>query len=436
MPSLTTARTLLLGLALLVFGACSSEGPTGPQGPAGPTGPAGPAGPGSDPSISSVSPLTVFLDRTSPFLIGGSATTWASPTVDFGGGITTSDVAAASPSAITGMMAVDSSAALGRRDVSVSEGGSTLVLTDGLLVEAPLVIDSILGTVAAGSRITAFTRLADVSRPFESDDLRLIFPGVSREIPVFSSSDFTAISTFLIDVDAPAGPAAFVAESGGSSGVVSRSAPVDLQARSPSDVAPGAMVSGTISEPWSSDLYSTSAPAGSLIRATVDAAGSDVQLALLGPAGRWSEARLEGDFMIWFAPDGLTWPLLLLGTETANVDYTLSVAASGAVPTAYVAPVGGDISVADEADVYSFSANAGETITATISDGAVNTCSGEIDAAIDIVGGGAFAPDEGPIFCPSTTMQAPVTGTYYVTVRAYWDCVACTFDYTLTITVE
>lgn len=109
-------------------------------------------------------------------------------------------------------------------------------------------------------------------------------------------------------------------------------------------------------------------------------------------------------------------------------------------------PLTGEINPAGDVDWYSIAATAGQTITATVGSGTVNTCGGtptSIDSDIAIFASNgttqlAFNDDINVAnFCSSASHTVTAAGTYYVRVRASADwCPACTFDYSVAIVAQ
>jgi hypothetical protein len=106
-----------------------SQGPPGEQGPSGEQGPPGQGvdgGTGVAPSVSGITPANAFLARSGEVTISGYGTKWTSATtVDFGADITVDKITVASPTALVVNFTVDSTAALGPRDVKVKDGANT-----------------------------------------------------------------------------------------------------------------------------------------------------------------------------------------------------------------------------------------------------------------------------------------------------------------------
>lgn len=133
-------KALCAVLLSAAVAACGSVGPAGPAGPSGPMGTMGAPGTnGTDfqtvPSISLVTPNKVVVGRSAEVAISGFGTKWtAAARVAFGAGITVSNVRVASPTALLADIAVSADAAIGTRDVTVTEGAAVASYTGAFTV--------------------------------------------------------------------------------------------------------------------------------------------------------------------------------------------------------------------------------------------------------------------------------------------------------------
>ena len=119
------SKSSVLGLGLLALlaacsGAAGADGAQGPEGAAGTAGKTGEPGPGPTSSVSLVTPAKGLLDREIEVSIGGSQTNFeANAKVDFGAGITVSEVVQSSPTLITAKIRVSRDAQVGPRTVKI-----------------------------------------------------------------------------------------------------------------------------------------------------------------------------------------------------------------------------------------------------------------------------------------------------------------------------
>jgi hypothetical protein len=216
-------RRFALGL-VGCLGALSAACGSGSAGPAGPAGPQGPAGTGSGgtgtASVSGVEPSTAYLARTAHVTVSGYGTAWTDKTtIDFGMGITVSNVHAASPTALVADIAIDKAAAMGPRDVVVNDTPANETYKQAFTVSAPAAL-TLQGSLAQGSIAIANIQLQDQSTPFDTTsqsdpfgdvtytNLAVTTPaGVTAQI---ESATTTSIQVLLtVDVDATAAAADF-----------------------------------------------------------------------------------------------------------------------------------------------------------------------------------------------------------------------------------
>lgn len=108
----------------------------------------------SAPTIASVTPPQGARGENATVTVVGTGFSSGSTTVDFGSGITVSSTTVASPTQMTATLSIASGAALGNRNVIVTNpppGGGTATLTNGFIVGNPLPT-VIAVTPASGSR--------------------------------------------------------------------------------------------------------------------------------------------------------------------------------------------------------------------------------------------------------------------------------------------
>lgn len=99
------------------------------------------AGCGADESVNGVFPSSGFLGRTLRVEVTGDNTSWGSGNgLDFGPGITVSNISVASPTTLFAEIVISDTAAPGLRDVIVTgDGGGAL--NDAFKLTSPLVVD-------------------------------------------------------------------------------------------------------------------------------------------------------------------------------------------------------------------------------------------------------------------------------------------------------
>jgi hypothetical protein len=151
----TSFRTKLgVGLvSLAVLAACG--GSDGAPGAKGEPGPAGPAGNGLEPSAGVVVPNVGLLDREHDVVVTVEALKLdAPPTLDFGAGITVSDVQLVSASTVLAHIKVSPDALLGTRDVKITAGAQTVTGTKAFKVLPPIDVQVSDGKPEQGNIVT------------------------------------------------------------------------------------------------------------------------------------------------------------------------------------------------------------------------------------------------------------------------------------------
>ena len=320
-------------VAAVAVVACGSgsAGPQGPAGPQGAQGAAGSAGGGTaTASVSNVQPSGAFLARQAHVTVSGYATSWTDATsLDFGAGITVANVHAASPTALVADITVDPAAALGARDVVVTDGASKETYKEAFTVAAPAGV-TFEGSFAQGAIAIANVALADVSTPFDTTaeqdplsgeltytNLAVTTPaGVTAEIESASGNSVQIL--FLIDLDADTKAADFDLVSGAAGDPTDAHFPVPggLTVKARTAVAlTGQPATGSIATAYDSALYSFT-PGGSLaivdFAATSSVSGANAGFALLPKSGHFAD--LVGFFQA-ASGDGTTATTTLLPTS-------------------------------------------------------------------------------------------------------------------------
>jgi hypothetical protein len=170
---------------LLAVSATACDGESGPEGPAGPAGESGdpgvpgdPGEPGSpgaqgepapgEPSINGVTPSLAYLERTVDVTISGFGTEFTAPTVDFGPDITVDSLHVASGTGIVATITVSADAALGPRDITVTEDGTDYLYQGAFDVQEPLGYLELAGFPEQGGIISARVDMLDTTTPFDT----------------------------------------------------------------------------------------------------------------------------------------------------------------------------------------------------------------------------------------------------------------------------
>jgi hypothetical protein len=261
-------------------GSSGSQGPPGDTGEAGPSGPSGPPGPpgeagappppfdGGPPTISDITPANAFLARSGEVNISGNGTNWTSaPMVDFGANVKVDKVTVEGPTVLVVDFTVDAAAALGPRDVNVTDGANTLSLKGAFNVLSPLAL-TYQGNVAQGGVVLAKVSVMDTSIPL--DTTTNLLTGIPLDLAATAgmgvtafpsyADDYSAAFLLYVDVDAKGvGPQTFDLVSG-PSGVAASDvdfpAPqgVNIAARTPTEF-PTTAFNGNLAAPYDSDVY-------------------------------------------------------------------------------------------------------------------------------------------------------------------------------------
>ena len=427
--------------AVIVGGACSDEyKPT--------------------PSASGVFPAEGFLGRKLEHVeISGEETKWADgATVDFGAGITVSNVVVASESDIFVDLDIDAAGALADHDVVVTSGKETDTLKAAFRTKSPIDF-AVQGQMAQGS-VTAFTVTNhDFDSPFDTTSTGdgfftpLVFtniqldagPGVVIQLSNVTPYNITGLA--LINVDAPAMTTPITVVSGPSGGTTLTSplgASLPIMPRTPTVLAPDTPATGSEANAYDSHLYSFT-PAAFPALATISISGNGpnggtgvVVLPASGHfedilgAGASSEAVVKSGQLYLIEYDltgdsGYTYSLSGTGlTLNAVADTEPANNASGMATTLTAPALVDNASLADssDADWFKIVVPVGKAIHVVTRPGDPAT-----DTVIDIYGPNnattAFGPessDQGfldELTSPTTT----VAGTYYVKISAspYFD---------------
>ncbi len=214
------ALTALAASVVACDGADGAVGPVGKVGAPGDQGDRGEKGEVSEPmpgdiSVSGVTPSTVYLERAVDVVISGFGTEFTAPTVDFGAGITVDSTTVASGTGILATITVSDAAALGVRDVLVSEGGVDYNYTGAFTVAAPLAFTELDGVARQGGRYVSAVEMLDKNTPFDLTlDGQLTDAAIPGVLVTFDDlTSFGAVTTSFIDINATPGVTDFVIDS-------------------------------------------------------------------------------------------------------------------------------------------------------------------------------------------------------------------------------
>lgn len=328
--------------ALAFVVGCGSDGETGPAGPPGSEGSEGPPGQEGtgEPSVNAITPGRAFLERRIEVIVSGNGTEWTSGAqVDFGPGITVEEVKVASPTALVATLTVDAAAELGPRDVTVTEGETSVAYTDAFTIEAPLSVPAYAGTRAQGSVLFARLEQLDRSTPFDTlsvDSLSLAAGDNSPGLYLTDAENQPEIDSYhidgllFVDVNAVTGPTEVVVESGLPGTEVTSRAPAvfNIAERAPSPLTAGTLANGTVTEPLQTHLYSFTASPHMLVTLSVTTADPEAtpRFMLLPESGKFSDLIKYSDTAAFTSGLGGTW-YLVYWDNTSATGYDFSIQA-------------------------------------------------------------------------------------------------------------
>jgi hypothetical protein len=377
---LTLLTSLAVGAGVLALGCSGSEGPAGPAGtlgsqgatgtggPSGATGPTGatgatgatgPAGTfdgGS--SVSAVIPDSAFLGRTADVTISGFNTTWTTAAkVDFGTGVTVKKVVAASPTALLATIEVAADAPMGAHDVTITEGTAAALAYKGAFkIESPLAITH-QGKQAQGSVLVTHAQGKDFDTPFDTTQTGdglftpIEYPNLQFSALAGINATVSSVTPYgvdlvvFVDVTAAAGAKKVDILSGpkGQQTHFPNPEGLNIAARTAKALTAGTPVTGTVTNPYDSDLFSyTPANANvSIIEITTKAAGttptpkfillpksgSFADLSYYGAAGAFISSSTDPHYMVFWDNSG-----------ASGYDFTMTLTATAAAGGAETEP--------------------------------------------------------------------------------------------------
>lgn len=251
---------------------------------------------GTDPTASGIFPAEGFAGRSLRVEISGDATAWTSgAVVNFGAGVTVTNVAVASPTALFADISIDSTAATGLQDVTVESGGHYL-LKQAFEVVSPVEV-SFIGPIEQGGRPRFAIENRDFAHPFDlqreenSDQLvaLAITPpaGTKFEVDTGASTAFLLTGFAELDGDSTGG-AVTVTSGAAPSKVTSVSAAISIAPRAATALAPGQTVMGRIDESGQTLWYTLPAIAG-LVHLTGTVSGNGAPAVQILEGGKWSQ---------------------------------------------------------------------------------------------------------------------------------------------------
>jgi len=262
-----------------------------------------------DSSVSGVFPSSAFLGRSMRVEISGDVTEWkAGATVNFGPGVTVSNVAVASPTALFADIQIAPDAEPGLRDVTVESGGSTQVLAQAFQLESAISL-KFRGSLAQGS-IAAFTIVnRDFETPFDTTatgdgfftPLEYTNTSITASngvlLSVGSVEPYTITGTAFFDVDAAPGPLQVNSGPAGEEIVSALGVNLEVAARTATALTNGMATPGNVAGAFESALYEFT-PTGSPALATFAVSSTSMAaapgVALLPASGKFADLMSYG----------------------------------------------------------------------------------------------------------------------------------------------
>jgi hypothetical protein len=245
-----------------------------------------------DPAINAVIPAEGFSGRSIRVQVSGDGTEFTeAATVVFGDGITVDGVELASPSSLFVNITLAPDAALGLRDIIVTDTDATLTLPESFEVQDALVVvqDSSLSQGGIG-----FIRIInkDPANPFVGD--LTVTGGTGTEIIVSSFTGNEISATVFLDTDAAPGPIE-VEDALGSSVIVGRGNDLPVQARTATPMQPPGKGTGFAATATMSDLtllFSFTATSALQVGIGFNNSSASFSPTLVWlPGGKWANAR-------------------------------------------------------------------------------------------------------------------------------------------------
>jgi hypothetical protein len=254
------------------------------------------AGCGTDSTVSGVFPAEGFTGRSMRVEISGDATTWSgSPGVNFGQGVTVSNVTVGSPTSLFADITIGADATPGTRDVTVT-GGGTFTLKSSFELKSPIDL-AFEGDVAQGGTPYFTITNHDFDTPFDLTQTNspsgynfTIDSPTGTNFIVSDATPYQLKGYALIDADAMGGPLSITSGNMDNQTAFNLGATVDVAARTPTPLTD--MATGMLPKTGDSQLYSvnvTQAPALMRITAKTSSMSGKPVVATL-PGGKWDNA--------------------------------------------------------------------------------------------------------------------------------------------------
>ena len=224
--------------------------------------------------------------------------------VDFGAGVTVSNVTVASPTDLFADITIDGAATPGQNDVTITDasGGAdgALTLTKAFEIDSPLAL-TFQGDVNQGGLPFFTIQNLDLAHPFDAttgtDQFgNTIFVNETVNSPadtdliVSNVTEFSITGRAFIDATAVGGDVTLNSASGSNTTTIDFGN-IAVAARTPTPLATGSDVTGSVTEPGDTVLYSITTPKASLLNISLASTDMAAQPAFgFLPDGTWANA--------------------------------------------------------------------------------------------------------------------------------------------------
>ncbi|HEY1547048.1 MAG TPA: hypothetical protein VGG28_04485, partial [Kofleriaceae bacterium] len=272
-----------------------------------------------------VFPAQGFIGSTMRVEISGDATNWATgATVDFGDGVTVSNIAIASPTDLFADIAIDPTATSGLHDVTVTSNG-TFKLSQAFQLQTPISA-TIVGDLVQGTVVQLTINNLNFDAPFDTSDTPVVGGPDGVNFSVQSNDEFSITAFMYIDVTASSG--AITVSSGNS---LASTDAITITPRTATALTSGTAMTGMIAATRDSGLYTLSNTAGNLLHFSASStdANAETFVAVLPASGSWLD-ELPATYEIGSA--GTYYAIVADDSSEANYSFSV-LGASEALTT-------------------------------------------------------------------------------------------------------
>lgn len=281
-----------------------------------------------DPALNGVFPARAFTDRALRVEISGDGTEFTgTPTVSFGADITVVSVELSSPSTLFANITIAGAAAVGKRDVTVTNGAAELKLTAAFEVQNPLEVIT-LGPSLQWGRNQMLIINHDPENPFLGNLEASAGTGVTIQLDSDSQTESIVFGEVFIDDNGATGPV--VVNDILLDTVVSRGPALEVTPRTPTPLtAPGKgpafqALDTTLTNTTAVFSYNATAPGVWRTTASIDGTGAAPAIFLL-PTGKWANAiGVGGSDVVQLLANGATTNIVTFDDFATGTVYDLS----------------------------------------------------------------------------------------------------------------